>query len=83
MNQWINLALIFGGIAITLRLIMAYVVSVYYLQNQTAKKTLGLIFLTDIFDFIIWFLALWGNQVKWRGKTFIIDSQNQLRSKKS
>jgi ceramide glucosyltransferase len=81
LHKLITLSLILALISITLRLIIAYLISVKYLQNQLSKNHLSLILIADIVDYIIWFLGLFNNQVKWKGETFIINQDNQLRLK--
>jgi hypothetical protein len=51
------------------------------LQNETAKNNLILVLITDLINFIIWLLGLFGNEVKWKGQTFIVNQDNQLQLK--
>jgi len=81
MNKWFIFTLFMSLTTIFLRLVMAYIVSIYYLKNKTAKEKLGLIFINDIVDFILWLFGLWGNEIQWRGKKFLVNKKDQLTLK--
>ena len=74
-----NLSLWLLLITIFIRLFMTYLVAVKNLQNPTVSKYLPLVFLVDIVSFGLWLSAFWGNKVKWRNHTFILDRHGKLK----
>ncbi len=60
------------GFTLTLRLFLAWLVGIYYFKDPVVKQGFWLIFLRDIFGFIMWFYGLFNNTVIWRGETFYL-----------
>ncbi|MGF1489937.1 MAG: bacteriohopanetetrol glucosamine biosynthesis glycosyltransferase HpnI [Prochloraceae cyanobacterium] len=58
------------GITYFLRLLMAWIIAVIYLQDNIAKKYFLLVPLRDAIGFLLWIYALFGNKIYWRGKQF-------------
>lgn len=78
-NNFSFFSLILLIITFSLRLFLAYYVSVKYLKNETCRKYLALVFLVDILRCYIWLLGFFGNRIKWRENNFILDKNGQLR----
>jgi len=60
------------------RLSMAYIVGGIFFKDHLVKKYIFLVFLRDIFDFLIWILGFWDNTIQWRGKKFKLINKGQL-----
>jgi ceramide glucosyltransferase len=71
--------IILSLVLLILRLYTAYFVGLKILQDPTAEKYLGLVFITDLLRFVIWLTALFGNTIEWRGKKFKLIKGGKLQ----
>lgn len=60
------------------RLLMLYKIGIEKLKNKTIYNYLELIVFVDFLIFYVWFIALFGNRIRWRNHEFILDKQGQL-----
>lgn len=80
-NRCSFLSIILLIITFSLRLFLAYYVGIKYLKNETCTQYLGLIFMGDILRSCLWLLGFFGNKIKWRNNSFILDKNGELRIK--
>jgi ceramide glucosyltransferase len=50
------------------------------LADRLAPRNLHWLPLQDALSFVVWFLALFGNRVQWRGRTFRLTREGRLRA---
>jgi ceramide glucosyltransferase len=72
------LSWIIFGITWTTRLIMGWVVGVVTIQDQTAKKYLWLVPLSDLIGLIVWYCGFFSNTTKWRQDRFKLTKDGKL-----
>lgn len=70
------LILLFTTYAI--RLYLAYLVGVKYLNNPTSFQYLGLTILVDFINFYLWIIAFFDNKIKWRNHKFTVNKKGEL-----
>ena len=70
---WIGVA-----IALTSRMILAWVVAVWGLRDQTALKFLWLVPIRDLLSFGIWLYSWFSNSMNWRGRNLKLDRDGKL-----
>ena len=68
------------GITNFVRLLMAWIVAVFYLKDEAAKKYFLFIPLRDAIGFILWVYGLIGNTIEWRGKKFKLIKGGKLEA---
>lgn len=61
-----------------IRLKLAHLVGIKYLQNKNSCQYLGLTILVDFINFYVWIVALFGKKIKWREYEFIVDKNGEL-----
>jgi ceramide glucosyltransferase len=70
---WVGL-----GLTWSTRLVMAWVIGVWWLQDPTTKKFLWLIPVRDLMSFALWCYSSLGNTIKWHGQTLRLTKDGQL-----
>jgi len=73
-------ALALSGSTLVLRLAMAWLIAVRCLRDEPARRYLWLVPLRDLFGFVLWFGAFFGDSVVWRGRRFRLKSDGRLVS---
>lgn len=73
-----NLSWIIFSITWLTRFIMGWIVGVVSIQDQTTKKYLWLIPLSDLFGLIIWCCSFLSNTTKWRREQFKLTKDGKL-----
>lgn len=74
---WITLAITWS-----LRFLMAWIVGVWYLQDQIVRRYFWLLPLRDLIYFAIWCYSIRNNHVEWRGQSFYLTTTGKLVSEK-
>jgi ceramide glucosyltransferase len=74
---WVTLALTWG-----LRLIMAWIVAVQYLQDKLVRRYFWLLPLRDLVYFAIWCYSIRNNHIEWRGQSFQLTTDGKLINEK-
>jgi len=67
---WIGAAYLVAYLV--LRLVMAWVVGVWGLQDAVLRRELWLVPLRDLLHFAVWLAAFTSNRIKWRGQEFVL-----------
>ncbi|MDR9899453.1 bacteriohopanetetrol glucosamine biosynthesis glycosyltransferase HpnI [Aetokthonos hydrillicola Thurmond2011] len=70
---WVGLAFTWST-----RLLMAWVIGVWSLQDPATKKFLWLIPVRDLMSFALWCYSFMGNSIKWRGQKLKLTKNGQL-----
>jgi len=65
-------AIAYLGIPLAARLAMAFSFGVYGIRDRLLPRKWWLIPLSDAIEFLIWVVALFSNQVSWRGSKFYV-----------
>lgn len=73
-----NLSWVIFSITWTTRFIMGWVVGVVSIQDQTAKKYLWLIPLSDLFGLMVWCCGFLSNTTIWRRERFKLNKDGKL-----
>ena len=60
------------GAYLALRLAMSWTVGVWGLRDQTLRKKLWLVPLSDAFGFLIWLISFGQSHINWRGREFCV-----------
>ena len=63
---------------VTVRVIVAAVVSRSFLRSPSALRTLWLVPFTDVLSFVIWCVSLRGDTVRWSENTFRVHSDGKM-----
>jgi ceramide glucosyltransferase len=67
-------SLVLFGVALSIRLGMAWLIGVHWLDDRVLQESFWLLPLRDLLNFGIWCLGLFGKRVEWRGRLLeIID----------
>lgn len=74
---WVMLALVWG-----LRLIMAWIVAVQYLQDKLVRRYFWLLPLRDLVYFAIWCYSIRNNHIEWQGQSFQLTTNGKLINEK-
>lgn len=61
-----------------IRLYLAYLVGVKYLNNPASSQYLGLTIIVDFINFYLWIIALLNNKIKWRNHKFTVNKKGEL-----
>lgn len=61
-----------------MRFALAWVVGIRGMKDEILRRNLHLLPLRDLFSFLIWFAALFGKTVEWRGKRFRLDKSGTM-----
>jgi ceramide glucosyltransferase len=71
-------SLVLLGVALSLRLAMAWLIGVYWLNDRVLQKYFWLLPLRDLLHFGIWCVGLAGRRVEWRGRLLEIVSDGKI-----
>jgi ceramide glucosyltransferase len=66
------------GLTWSVRLLLAWLVGVYYLQDPTAKRLFWLVPLRDFVSFGLWCYSFLGSTVQWRSRQFRLAKGGRL-----
>ena len=66
------------GVALSIRLGMAWLIGVHWLDDSVLKKYCWLLPLRDLLNFGIWCLGLVGKRVEWRGRLLEIIADGKI-----
>jgi len=66
------LSLLLLGLTLAARLMVGWVVGMRGLHDESLKRYVWLLPVSDLFDFLVWCVGLVGNKVKWRGTVYQI-----------
>jgi len=82
LNVLLTLASVFGlgmlAITLVLRLTMAWMIGVHWLDDRILKKHLWLVPVRDVLSFTIWCVSWAGNTVEWRGRIFKVKRDGRM-----
>ena len=71
-------SLVLLGVALSIRLGMAWLIGVHWLDDSVLKKYVWLLPLRDLLNFGIWCLGLVGKRVEWRGQLLEIIGDGKI-----
>jgi len=71
-------SLVLLGVALSIRLGMAWLIGVHWLDDSVLKKYFWLLPLRDLLNFGIWCLGLVGKRVEWRGQLLEIIGDGKI-----
>ena len=71
-------SLVLLGVALSIRLGMAWLIGVHWLDDRVLKKYFWLLPLRDLLNFGIWCLGLVGKRVEWRGQLLEIIGDGKI-----
>ncbi len=66
------------GLTLSIRLMMAYTVGAWFLNDRAARRFLWAVPLQDVVSFVLWCFGLFGNAVYWRGQYFKLTPEGKL-----
>jgi ceramide glucosyltransferase len=71
-------SLVLLGVALSLRLSMAWLIGVHWLNDRVLQKSFWLLPLRDLLNFGVWCLGLVGKRVEWRGRLLEIIGDGKI-----
>jgi ceramide glucosyltransferase len=71
-------SLVLLGVALSIRLGMAWLIGIHWLDDSVLKKYFWLLPLRDLLNFGIWCLGLVGKRVEWRGRLLEIIGDGKI-----
>jgi ceramide glucosyltransferase len=64
---------------LVMRLVMAWLVGVWGVHDETVRRKLWLIPLRDAVNFVVWLAGMFGNRVRWGGVEYRVDHGRMAR----
>lgn len=74
--SWLSLGLLVVTLAV--RLLMAWLIGVHYLEDRILKRNFYLVPLRDLLSFLIWAVSWFGRTVEWRGRRFEVQRDGRM-----
>ncbi|HJQ25531.1 MAG TPA: bacteriohopanetetrol glucosamine biosynthesis glycosyltransferase HpnI [Blastocatellia bacterium] len=74
--SWFSLGLLVLTLAV--RLLMAWLIGVHYLEDRILKRHFYLVPLRDLLSFLIWAVSWFGRTVEWRGRRFEVQRDGRM-----
>jgi len=71
-------SLVLLGVALSLRLAMAWLIGVYWLNDRVLRQYFWLLPLRDLLHFGLWGVGLVGRRVEWRGRLLKIVGDGKI-----
>jgi len=66
------------GAYLLLRLVMAWVVGVWGVRDETVRRKIWLVPLRDAVNFVVWLASLVGDRIVWGGVAYTVDRQGRM-----
>jgi len=73
-----SFSLVLLAITLVLRMTMAWMIGVQWLEDRILKKHFWLVPVRDVLSFTIWCVSWAGNTVEWRGRIFRVKRDGRM-----
>ena len=71
-------SLVLLAITVVLRMAMAWVIGVCWLNDRILRRLFWLVPVRDVLSFVIWCVSWAGNTVEWRGRVFEVKRDGKM-----